>query len=411
MSFKRNKGITLIALVVTVIVLLILAGIAINLTVGDNGIITRAERATIIQRLAEIKEQIEFANSDARIGMVAGESTHFSPNYSKIDLPENVSINNNGMLFYIGNDNSPNAEYWKQEIENINEELVKTNFNNEEQLLKEQELLDDIKLLNDLAVEFINENTSTQESVIELCLQYIRRNKYNSTIWSMGAGQVNTSFVDYVSQSESGKKINSNGYFDQATIYDIKNNAYIDFVHLCAALNAELYYARTKPFLNIKDFCGWAGDSSTLIKQIVDYDTTSDYTSEEHKNDLISYAKSLFATDNATSTFGIADVLADIDAVNIYNENYAGSNDVDFYTVIKNYYYTYNDSIANRENKFVENLCETKDALYNYVVTYLNSNTFYVTLAGGISDSKYSSNTEYYNSIMAQAFSDWFMQF
>ena len=37
--------------------------------------------------------------------------------------------------------------------------------------------------------------------------------------------------------------------------------------------------------------------------------------------------------------------------------------------------------------------------------------TFYVTLAGGISDSKYSSNTEYYNSIMAQAFSDWFMQF
>lgn len=99
MNFKRNKGITLIALVVTVIVLLILAGIAINLTVGDNGIITRAERATIIQRLAEIKEQIEFANSDARIGMVAGESTHFSPNYSKIDLPENVSINNNGMLF------------------------------------------------------------------------------------------------------------------------------------------------------------------------------------------------------------------------------------------------------------------------------------------------------------------------
>ena len=71
MNFKRNKGITLIALVVTIIVLLILAGIAINLTVGDNGIITRAERATIIQRLAEIKEQIEFANSDARIGMVA----------------------------------------------------------------------------------------------------------------------------------------------------------------------------------------------------------------------------------------------------------------------------------------------------------------------------------------------------
>ena len=46
MKFKNNvKGITLIALVVTIIVLLILAGVAINLTIGDNGIITRAQQA------------------------------------------------------------------------------------------------------------------------------------------------------------------------------------------------------------------------------------------------------------------------------------------------------------------------------------------------------------------------------
>ena len=321
-------------------------------------------------------------------------------------MPENVSINNNGMLFYTGNDNSPNAEYWRQEIENVNEELVKTNFNNEEQLLKEQELLDDIKLLNDLAVEFINENPSTQESVAELCLQYIRRNKYGDSPWTLILGEINEDFVTFV--TNNGQKISSAGYFDQATIYDIKNNAYIDFVHLCAALNANISVS-----LGIKDFCGWAGDSSTLIKQIVDYDTTPDYTSEEHKNDLISYAKSLFATDNATSTFGIADVLADIDAVNIYNENYAGSNDVDFYTVIKNYYYTYNDSIANRENKFVEYLGTTKDDLYDYISNYLNTNRLHVSLVGWESyQSEYlSRDYEYYNSIMAQAFSDWFMQF
>ena len=44
---KRDvKGITLVALVITIIVLLILSGVAINLTIGSNGIFTRAGNAT-----------------------------------------------------------------------------------------------------------------------------------------------------------------------------------------------------------------------------------------------------------------------------------------------------------------------------------------------------------------------------
>ena len=42
---KNVKGITLVALVVTIIVLLILAGIAINLTIGNNGLFSRAKNA------------------------------------------------------------------------------------------------------------------------------------------------------------------------------------------------------------------------------------------------------------------------------------------------------------------------------------------------------------------------------
>ena len=42
---KRNKGITLIALVVTIIVLLILAGVSINMLTGQNGILNRASEA------------------------------------------------------------------------------------------------------------------------------------------------------------------------------------------------------------------------------------------------------------------------------------------------------------------------------------------------------------------------------
>ena len=43
---KQVKGITLIALVVTIIVLLILAGVAISLTIGQNGIITKSTNSS-----------------------------------------------------------------------------------------------------------------------------------------------------------------------------------------------------------------------------------------------------------------------------------------------------------------------------------------------------------------------------
>ena len=59
-QLKTNKGITLVALVVTIIVLIILAGISINLILGDNGIITKAQEAKKAQEMAEIKEDIQF---------------------------------------------------------------------------------------------------------------------------------------------------------------------------------------------------------------------------------------------------------------------------------------------------------------------------------------------------------------
>ncbi len=45
MKSKQTKGITLIALVITIIILLILAGVSIKLVVGDTGIITKSEEA------------------------------------------------------------------------------------------------------------------------------------------------------------------------------------------------------------------------------------------------------------------------------------------------------------------------------------------------------------------------------
>ncbi len=58
---KMSKGITLIALVVTIIVLLILAGISITMLSGNNGIIQRATEAKTNSGIAEEKDTLETA--------------------------------------------------------------------------------------------------------------------------------------------------------------------------------------------------------------------------------------------------------------------------------------------------------------------------------------------------------------
>ena len=62
---RKEKGITLVALVVTIIVLIILAGISINLLLGENGIITKAQEAKKQQKIAEIKEKISLELASA----------------------------------------------------------------------------------------------------------------------------------------------------------------------------------------------------------------------------------------------------------------------------------------------------------------------------------------------------------
>ena len=58
---KRNKGITLIALVITIIVLLILAGITISMLSGENGILTKAAEAKTKTDKSSEEEQVKLA--------------------------------------------------------------------------------------------------------------------------------------------------------------------------------------------------------------------------------------------------------------------------------------------------------------------------------------------------------------
>lgn len=65
---KRNeRGITLIALVVTIVVLIILAGVSISMLAGENGIITRSQEAKKETEKEEEKEKVKLAVTSSKL--------------------------------------------------------------------------------------------------------------------------------------------------------------------------------------------------------------------------------------------------------------------------------------------------------------------------------------------------------
>lgn len=62
---RNQKGITLIALVITIIVLLILAGVSIALLAGDNGVLSKSRQAKSDNELGAAKDQVALLATEA----------------------------------------------------------------------------------------------------------------------------------------------------------------------------------------------------------------------------------------------------------------------------------------------------------------------------------------------------------
>lgn len=103
---NNEKGVTLIALVITIIVLLILAGISISLIAGDNGVLQKAKNAKVATERTSV---IEYAQAE-----IVGKQTENESN----------QISKNDLLAVLDNYFS-NVEDIK-DSENILEEKVKT---------------------------------------------------------------------------------------------------------------------------------------------------------------------------------------------------------------------------------------------------------------------------------------------
>ena len=70
---KNANGITLIALVITIIVLLILAGVSISMLTGQNGILTQAQNAKIATETKNAEEKVNLAVTAAMLQSKKGE--------------------------------------------------------------------------------------------------------------------------------------------------------------------------------------------------------------------------------------------------------------------------------------------------------------------------------------------------
>ena len=74
-TVQNMSGITLIALVVTIVILLILAGVSMNLVLGNNGIITKSQETQIATRAAGAEDEVELWKGNNYIAKNSNQSS------------------------------------------------------------------------------------------------------------------------------------------------------------------------------------------------------------------------------------------------------------------------------------------------------------------------------------------------
>lgn len=127
---KQERAITLIALIITIIVLLILAGITTNFIFGENGIIERAIMSAFVTQMRDYEEEInlkilqdsmvELSGSDKKyfLGLDGQESIKTLLPDIKRDYEAEVIVQDNVMYYkYIGTGTSKKRVKWCFEVD------------------------------------------------------------------------------------------------------------------------------------------------------------------------------------------------------------------------------------------------------------------------------------------------------
>ena len=99
-SYRKAKGITLIALVITIVILIILATVAVRFVFGEEGLISRAQQAAEMTEVQNIIEQMELAK--AEVAMENGGKINVDDFFDKLE--------ENGIIGSVENDVVDNGD-------------------------------------------------------------------------------------------------------------------------------------------------------------------------------------------------------------------------------------------------------------------------------------------------------------
>ncbi len=180
---KKAKGITLISLVITIIILLILAGVTLSLTLGDNGIITQAEKAKEAQEIAAIKEDFQLAILDKELekggtGLTQEELEEIAGNYGELQEDGNTIKTDEGYEIKIdeiyqpgGGTSNPGSGASDEEIAALEEKIKELEQTVEDLNNTKTELEGTIEDLNGQLEEEQGNNAELQEKLESLTSQ------------------------------------------------------------------------------------------------------------------------------------------------------------------------------------------------------------------------------------------------
>lgn len=100
---KKNNGVTLIVLAVTIVILTILSGVAINQALGDGGLINKTKDEKNTSRIKLINEAIQSYNLENKLGPTAEDIAEVLLRKNLINEDEKAEIDQTDRLT-IGNE-------------------------------------------------------------------------------------------------------------------------------------------------------------------------------------------------------------------------------------------------------------------------------------------------------------------
>lgn len=223
---KQEKGITLIALVITIIVLLILAGVAISTLTGENGILTKATMAKQQSEIASAKEQ---AQMDISVWITdklkKGEDASLSNSIIKGILEGKDYVKKANNSSFISKEGEHEIKYSELNIGNIENDITDETGENE---IKVIDLVlgkaenDYTSQIEDLGIPLITKYPDTTEAHV-LSRKVWDMQLFNNRIY-IGSGDynLNTGPVDVYYYDITNEK-----FVKEATLPDEQINRFV----------------------------------------------------------------------------------------------------------------------------------------------------------------------------------------